>query len=92
MKERQLIALIGNYQDDYYSRHKATEIFEEITRIKDDLKFPEEKLAREFENGYEMLGQVHTISDMEEFASMYALGLMKIVMALKKSQRVRSLS
>ena len=91
MKNNYLIALIRNYQDDYYTKHKATEIFEEITSLKGELRFPKEKLAREFEKGYEMLGQVHMISDMEEFASTYALALMRIVMALKKSQRIRSL-
>ena len=55
------------------------------------MRFPKEKFAREFEKVYQMLGQVHMISDMEEFASTYALALMRIVMALKKSQRIRSL-
>ncbi|MBC7000737.1 hypothetical protein [Cytophaga sp. FL35] len=87
MSNKYLIELIRNYQDDYYSRHKAAEIFEEITSLKDDLKFPKKKLAREFGNGYEMLGQVHKIPDIEEFASTFALALMKIVMALKRSQR-----
>ena len=69
MKNNYLIALIRNYQDDYYTKHKATEIFEEITSLKGELRFPKEKFAREFEKVYQMLGQVHMISDMEEFSS-----------------------
>lgn len=91
MKNNHLIALIKNYQNDYYTRHKATEIYEEITRLKDDLRFAKEQFALEFEKGYEMLGQVRTITDMEEFALTYALALMRIVMALKKSHRIHSL-
>lgn len=73
------------FQEDYYSREKAFEVVQIINRYKGTLVFSDPLISQQFNEGCEILENLNKIPNIEVFAGVYAIGMLKIIMSLKNT-------
>ncbi|MDP2527311.1 hypothetical protein [Maribacter dokdonensis] len=79
----ELLLLLQQFQTDYYTKGNALKVHILLQQFISKINFDNYFLFKEFEKRHQQLKQIELISDLDNYAELFAENLLKLILLLK---------